>query len=363
MKITKIEPILVRLPYDYGAPPTTAFGKPWNTCDILLVKVETDAGIVGWGDAFGYGPGEATAKAIADMIAPIAIGRDPTPISSLMQDLQKRLHIFGRSGPIMYGLSGLDIALWDIAGKAAGVPLYRLFGGSTKSHLPTYASLMRYTEPALVARHTEAALKRGFRYIKLHEIEVPAVQAGRDAAGYDIPLMVDTNCPWTPLQAIEVARQLEDCELYWLEEPVWPPENYDGLADVRSNGGVPIAAGENCPGVLDFKRMFAAEAVDVAQPSVTKVGGITEMRKVISLADTYNVEVHPHSPYFGPGLLATLHLVASTPGDMLVEHMYFDLHANLYGSAVTPFNGSIAVPQGPGLGFDPDEKVIEKYRA
>ena len=363
MKITQLEAILVKVPYDYGAPPPTVFGKPWTTCDTLLVRLHTDAGVTGWGEAFGYGCVDATKTALEQMIAPLIVGCDPVPLVSLMQDLHRRLHLYGRSGPVMYALSGVDIALWDIAGKLANVPLYRLFGGSTKSHLPAYASLMRYTEPALVARHTEGALKRGFRYVKLHEIEIPATQAGRDAAGYDIPLMLDTNCPWAPLQAIEIARQLEDCELYWLEEPVWPPENYDGLADVRSNGGVPIAAGENCPGVLDFKRMFQAEAVDVAQPSVTKVGGITEMRKVIALAELYNVEVHPHSPYFGPGLLATLHIVASSTSDMLVEHLYFDLHANLYGSAVTPFNGSVAVPQGPGLGFDPDEKVIERYRS
>jgi D-galactarolactone cycloisomerase len=363
MKITAIETILVKVPYDYGAPPPAIFGRPWTTCDTLLVKIETDAGITGWGEAFGYSVVDATKAAIDTLIAPALIGRDPTQIAALMFETQKRLHIFGRGGPCVYGMSGIDIALWDIAGKSAGLPLYRLLGGSTRTHLTAYASLMRYSEPPLVARQTEAALKRGFRYIKLHEIDVPQTMAARDAAGDGVPIMLDTNCPWPPDYAIDMARELSELDLYWLEEPVWPPENYEGLADVRNSGGIRIAAGENAGTVLDFKHMFEAEAVDIAQPSVTKIGGISEMRKVIALADAYNVVVHPHSPYFGPGLLATLHVAAASPQDMLVEHLYFDLETTLYGSAVTPFNGSIAVPQGAGMGFDPDPKVIERYRA
>jgi L-alanine-DL-glutamate epimerase-like enolase superfamily enzyme len=362
MKITAVQTYHIKIPYDYGAPAPTIFGRPWITCDTLLVRVDTDQGVTGWGEAFGYSIIESTRAALDTLVGPLLVGRDPTQIAPLMQEMQKRLHIFGRSGPCVYALSGIDIALWDIAGKVAGLPLHRLLGGSTKTHLPAYASLMRYSDPAAVARHTEAALKRGFRYIKLHEIGVDETVAGRDAAGDETPLMLDTNCPWTPTVAIEMARRLADVGLYWLEEPVWPPENHEGLADVRSNSGVPIAAGENVATLLEFKNLFELEAVDVAQPSVTKVGGITEVRRIMTLAEAYNVTVHPHSPYFGPGLLATLHLVAAAPQDMLVEHLYFDLEASLYGSAAAPFNGNVAVPQGAGLGFDPDLRVIERYR-
>ena len=134
------------------------------------------------------------------------------------------------------------------------------------------------------------------------------------------------------------------------------------LAQVRAKTGVTVAAGENAGSVMDFKHMFQAGAVDVAQPSVTKIGGITEMRKVMILADAFNVRVVPHSPYFGPGLLATLQLLSAWAQEPLIEWLYFDLEQTLYGDAITPRNGQIAVPQGPGLGIEPDPKVIERYR-
>jgi L-alanine-DL-glutamate epimerase-like enolase superfamily enzyme len=329
---------------------------------MLLVRVDTDGGITGWGEAFGHRIFPATRAAIDTLLGPMCVGRDATQIAALNDDLQKTLHGIGRTGPVIYALSGIDIALWDIAGKAAGLPLYRLLGGSPRADLPAYASLLRYGTAEAVAHYTEQALGRGYRHIKLHEITVPEVKAAREVAGSDVPIMVDTNCPWTVPQAVEMARRLAPLGVHWLEEPVWPPENLAGLAEVRTRGGLPTAAGENYGTVWDFRRAFEAGAITYAQPSVTKIGGVTEMRRVIALADTFGIPVVPHSAYFGPGLLASIHCIAAMPVESLVERFYCDFAENPLGDAIHPRDGRIAVPQGPGLGMDPQPDVVTKLR-
>jgi D-galactarolactone cycloisomerase len=362
MKITAVDTILLRTPYECGGPKPNFGGRVWDRAETLLVKVQTDAGVTGWGEAFGYSVAPATKTAIDTILAPLYIGCDARNIDGLMRDMQQRLNYLGRNGSVIYGLSGIDIALWDIAGKVANQPLHRLFGGAGHTHITAYSSLMRYTDPAIVAKNTAASVERGFGYVKLHEIDEPQVRAAREAGGPHFGLMVDTNCPWTLGEALTMARKLSPYNLYWLEEPCWPPENFAALAEVRNKSGVIIAAGENAGSVMDFKHMFQAGAVDVAQPSATKIGGITEMRKVMTLADAFNVRVVPHSPYFGPGLLATLQMLAAWPQQSLIEWLYFDLEQTLYGDAIAPHAGKIAVPQGAGLGMDPDSKVIERYR-
>ncbi|MGO8915864.1 MAG: mandelate racemase/muconate lactonizing enzyme family protein [Stellaceae bacterium] len=363
MKIAAVETLLLRIPYRHGGPPTGFGGKMWTTLDILLVRVDTDEGITGWGEAFGYNVNEGTKAVIDSLIAPLCIGRDATAIAELMADLQRKLHFFGRGGPVTYGLSGIDIALWDIAGKRAGLPLHRLFGGPARRQLRAYASLLRYHDPAVTARLSAEAVHRGYRHIKLHEIDVPPVASAREAAGPTAAIMVDTNCPWSLAEARLMARRLAPLDIFWLEEPIWPPEDAAALAELRRAGGIPIAAGENAGSVVQFAQMFAAGAVDYAQPSVTKIGGISEFRKVLTLAEAANVTVAPHSPYFGPGLLATLHMLAAAPQDMLVERLYVDLEASPFGELVAARDGMMAVPDGPGLGCDPDPAVIACYRA
>lgn len=365
MKIQAIETIVLRVPYTTGGSADTEAwgGKAWQTADALLVKVVTDAGVTGWGEAFGYNAIAATKTAIDQMLAPMCLGRDPLAIESLMLELQQKLHIFGRGGPVIFGLSGIDIALWDIAGKAAGQPVHQFLGGFRAEHLPCYASLIRYTDPKLVAANVERALGQGFRHVKLHEIELAPTRAAREAAGEDVDIMLDVNCPWSLREALDMTERLRPFHLRWLEEPVWPPENCAGLAQVRAKGGIPIASGENAATLLQFQQLFDANAVDFVQPSPTKMGGISELRKVYALAAVHNVTVMPHSFYDGPGLLAALHVIAALGQRSLVEWRYFDLEARLYADAGVPRNGSIAVPQGPGLGLDPDPEVIRRYRA
>lgn len=364
MKITGVQTIVLNLPMVIDGAPPMLGGRPRTSIDMLLVRVDTDAGITGWGEAFGHRIFPATRAAIDTLLGPMCVGRDAGQAEAINADLQRVLHGVGRSGPTIYALSGIDIALWDIAGKAAGQPLYRLLGGRPRADLPAYASLLRYGAAAAVARHTEQALSRGYRHIKVHEITLPEVKAARDAAGPGIPLMVDTNCPWTVSEAIEMAHRLAPLDLHWLEEPVWPPEDLAGLAEVRARGGIATAAGENYGTVWEFRRAFEAGAIVYAQPSVTKIGGVTEMRRVMALAaaEASGLRVVPHSAYFGPGLLASIHCIAGMETESLVERFYCDFADNPLGDAIHPAKGRIAVPQQPGLGVDPDPRILERFR-
>ncbi|TYL89988.1 mandelate racemase/muconate lactonizing enzyme family protein [Bradyrhizobium rifense] len=365
MKIAMIEVIAVSIPFAGGSRSAESAwgGKNAGSADSLLVKVTTEGGIVGWGEAFGFTAIPAVRAAIEQVIAPLCIGLSALNIGSLMLDVQKRLHIFGRSGAIMFGISAIDTALWDILGKVTGQPVHRLLGGAAVSELTCYASLVRYTDPQLLVENVNRALADGFSHLKLHEITVDAVREARNAAGDNVEITLDVNCPWTVRQALDMSAKLRQFNLRWLEEPIWPPENFGGLARLRREGGIPIAAGENVSTLVEFQQMLSAGAVDVVQPSPAKMGGISELQKVFSLAAANATEVMVHSFYDGPGLLASVHASAALGSkDSLVEWRYFDLEAQLYGDAMRPRNGTITVPQGPGLGFDPDADVVRSFR-
>jgi L-alanine-DL-glutamate epimerase-like enolase superfamily enzyme len=360
MIIEAIEAFPLTIPFGAGAALPGPARPPGVTS--LLVRVSTDEGHQGWGEAFGFEAAAVTRRALEDLVAPLCTGQDATRIGPLMRAAQQKLHVFGRGGPVTHALSAVDTALWDIAGKAAGMPLHRLLGGAAAPALPCYASLDPYGDPAAVRAGVRQALGAGFTDVKLHEREAAAVRAAREEAGPDTGLMVDVNCPWTLAQASARAAGLRDLRLKWLEEPLWPPEDYEGLARLRAGCGIPLAAGENVPTLLDFGRLLGAGAVDFVQPSPAKMGGVTELREVFRVAAAHGVTVVPHTFYHGPGLLAAVHAVAAlgTAGSM-VEWRYTDLQARPYGDAVLPGHGRIAVPQGPGLGADPDPGVLRRY--
>ena len=360
MKIAAVSSILLRIPAKPKGPPAQLGGRSFTGLDVLLVKVETDEGVTGWGEAFGHESIRGTKATLESLVAPLFIGRDPTDINRLMGEMMQKVHIYGRSGAAVYALSGIDIALWDIAGKRAGLPLFQLLGGSARE-MPAYASLARYTDPKLVGQVAAMAVAEGYRYVKLHEIDVPQVKAAREAIGPENELILDTNCPWTVAKALDMAAALAPYRLHWLEEPVWPPENHEGLARVRATGAI-LAAGENAAGLHDFRHMFEKGAIDIAQPSVTKIGGITEMRKIIALAEAFGVRLVPHNAYFGAGSIASLHIVASLPAETVYERLYVDLEAYPFGDWQKAPGGKVRVPEGPGLGCDPDMAVVERFR-
>ena len=362
MKIVAIETSVVSLPFEMGGPHPSFAGVPWTKLDILLVKVETEDGLIGWGECFGHVSIPATKTALDTVVAPLVLGRDAANIQALSDFVLPAVHLLGRNGPFVFAYSGIEIALWDLAGKRTGQPLHRLLGSEgSQNALPAYASLLRYGDPKLVAINTAAACAQGYQHIKLHELTVEAVVAAKTAPGAAAAkIMLDVNCAWSVAQACEMADALKPMGLLWLEEPVWPPEDCEGLAVARQRG-IPIAAGENVAGLHGFRSLIKAGAIDIAQPSVTKIGGVGEVMNVIRDCRLHGILFAPHSPYFGPGLLATMHICAATMSDPLVEVLWIDMEANPFDPWVRVRDGHVNLPPGPGLGCEPDPTVMERY--
>jgi D-galactarolactone cycloisomerase len=362
--ITKVEAIHCALPYTYHRPASAGPSSGWPAIDTLLIRIETDDGVEGWGEAFGFTSCATTRRAVETLIAPLCIGKDPRDIKGLLNDVARKLHNFGRSGAVAYGLSGIDIALWDIAGKLAGKPIYKLLTEATVTELPAYASLLRYGDPAIVAPAAELAVSRGFTNIKVHEIGTPEVAAARAAIGPGLPLTVDMNCPWTCDEALRMAEAWKPYDIFWMEEPIWPPDDFSAMATFAAKSPIRLAAGENAGSPEEFERLMDIGKVAFVQPSVTKVGGISEMIRIIKAAEARGVTVALHSPYFGPGLTATVHLIAALLPSSFVEWYFCDLAARPYGGEIDANkNGRVIVPQAPGLGLGPDDKAIRKFRA
>ena len=363
MKISNIEVYELEIPFDRGSvnKPAPDFLKT-DGLDFCLIKVESEDGCVGWGDAFAYNCRQSVAQAVLHMVKPRIIGREINDICTINLDLQRDLHMFGRYGITMFAISGVDIALWDLFGKRIGLPLCEIFGSVGDKLIPAYASLWRYQDLELVSERVKAAKLAGYEAIKLHEVGLKEVQVARDQLGQDVPLMLDTNCPWSPQKAREMVSALEDFNLYWLEEPINPPEDFKALSNLRRDTGVRIASGEHACTSFQFREIFEKNAVDFAQPSVTKVGGISEFRKIVVLCDLAGAQIMPHSPYFGPGFLATLQLSQTFSHPLFLERFFIEPEASLYPKGVLdPVDGRFSVPRGPGLGVDPDLNVIKTY--
>nr|WP_284700942.1 mandelate racemase/muconate lactonizing enzyme family protein [Robbsia betulipollinis] len=345
--------------------------------ETLLVRLTTDDGATGWGEAFGHLVNPVTFAALAGPVGRFFIGAevgpDPSRFAATMQAAHQAFHAFGRTGPVLYALSAIDTALWDLCAQAAQLPLHRLLG-ATRDTVEVYASLVSYdNDPEEVAYQVGRAHAAGFRAMKLHETTRTAVAAARAALPADVALMVDVNCPWPAAQAAREVAGFAGLSLGWVEEPVWPPDDLDALARLRARGGpsdgadgapagssrVPIAAGENASGVYGFLQHFQRGAIDIAQPSVAKIGGVTGMREVIRLAGAHGVRVVPHCFYYGAGLLATAHLVAALPDDVALELPWLQWPEVLH--APQACGPTLTLPDVPGLGFAPDAGVLARH--
>ncbi|WP_376087478.1 mandelate racemase/muconate lactonizing enzyme family protein [Roseomonas sp. CCTCC AB2023176] len=357
--IRSVEPIVLRIPFRDGGSGMGITPNRWDTLDIVLVRVEAEDGLVGWGEAFGYVCWRAVAAAVADMVGPLAVGRAIADVQAFNLEAQRRLHLFGRHGITIFALSGLDIALWDLAAKRRGVGLASLITDAPRVRLPAYTSLVRYGDPALVARFAGQAAREGFGHVKLHEITRETIAPGRDAMGSGPRLMVDVNGAWNEAEAAAMIPFLRDVDTLWLEEPVFPPDDFAALARL-GRAGLAISAGENVTTAHDFARVL--DAVTYAQPSVTKIGGVSEFLSVLRDAAARGRTLMPHSPYFGPGYWATLHLTATLPEGALIEHLYVEPEASCGVDAPWPEGGVLRLPEGVGIGFSPDPAVVERYR-
>jgi len=370
MQITKIEVLRVAIPFSSGRGKTSdthtdaynAASPELTKMETLLVKISTNTGLHGWGEGFGHLANPITEMALSGLVGKFFLGQtcpqSPSDIATLMQQAEINFHAFGRTGPIMFALSAIDIALWDLLAKSRNQPLWQLLGASRRK-IGVYASLLSYgNSPKRVAEKVMSTYQAGFRAIKLHETAYQAIVAAREILPADAELMVDVNCPWSVTDAIAHAKALHPLNLGWLEEPVWPPDDLAGLAEVRKQG-TRIAAGENAAGVKGFIEHFEHGAIDVAQPSVSKVGGITAMLQVFALAKQYHVHVVPHCFYYGAGLMATAQLVATLEENVSLEVPYIQWQEALYPQL--NFTPQMTLPETPGLGFEPSPVVLKKY--
>jgi L-alanine-DL-glutamate epimerase-like enolase superfamily enzyme len=274
----------------------------------------------------------------------------------------------------------VEIALWDILGKHYGAPVHALLGGVAKRTVapyPTlraladeaedksvvaYASMQTFRTSEEVAIVAMEAVKAGFKSIKLHQVDLDSVRATREAVGNDIEITIDPNGYFNSLEAERFARSLVEYNVGWLEEPIWPPDDYKTLANLRRRSPIPIAGGENESTVWGFERIFEVEAFDILQPEVLVVGGILESFKVFSMAQARNVPIAPHNFRFGPVLAASIHLSLLFPNVVILETPWFQLEANLHKEGPEISNGYAKVPELPGLGIVIDEDVIKDFR-
>jgi L-alanine-DL-glutamate epimerase-like enolase superfamily enzyme len=204
---------------------------------------------------------------------------------------------------------------------------------------------------------------QGYRYVKLHERDVASVRESRAAIGADVGLMVDLNCPFDLPAAERFASDVSACQPMWLEEPLYPVDDFDAMAELARRIDIPLAMGENVGTPLEFRRVLDTAGISFAQPSAIKTGGITALLEVARDAAQRQVRLMPHSAYFGPGLLATMHVLGTIHTAPILERFYCEMPVELCGDLTLPRNGMAQVPQVPGLGFDPDPDVLRTYAA
>lgn len=341
-----------------------------------LVRVETDDGLVGWGEAFG--PPRTMATLVEELLTDLVVGTDPYEVESLCERTYTGLYHFGASGLVQSAVSGVDIALWDIIGKATEQPIHRLLGGANRTAIPLYASTMYVTEwgedPEEPIRR---AVDEGFTAAKIKigrnfEDDVERTRIAREALGEDGTLMVDVNGNYRADQAIRLAEKLRPFDVHWLEEPV-PPEDVEGYAEVRAATDVPIAGGEAVYARFGYQELFENRAVDIVQPDVCKCGGIAEARFIANMATTSNVTISPHCWTGGVGLAASLQYAAALPeyphSMNIPEPLLFEfdradnkLRNEILVDPFDPTGGSLDVPQDPGLGVDVDEDALNRFQ-
>lgn len=373
MKIKDIVSYALRFPLDK---PIYASGGKIQERTAMLVKIITDEGIEGWGECYGSFV-EVTKSIIENVCKPILIGKDPFDNEVLWQ-LQYDKLIRGGKGPTVAAVSGLDIALWDIKGKALGLPIAKLLGGMYRDSVKCYATGMYTTgaedQTKVLAKEAEGYARDSFEAMKMKvgygvEKDIQYVAAVRKVIGDKIGLMVDANCAYDARTAIMVGKKFEEYNVYWFEEPV-PPTDLDGYVEVKNALSMYIAGGELECTKFGFRELISRRAMDIVQPDICWAGGLTEGKKIAALCESWGLRCFPHVWGTSVAIAANLHLIASLPSlhsinDPLEPMIEFDrspnpLRDNLVNGPIAQKNSRIDVPKGPGLGIEVDEQLIKR---
>ncbi|NIJ45320.1 D-galactarolactone cycloisomerase [Wenyingzhuangia heitensis] len=348
----------------------------YDTRKICLVKITLEDGTYGWGE--GYGPADVI-KAGIEFFRPFIIGKNAIENECIWQEMYLRSLDFGRSGVFQAAVSAIDVALWDLKGKILNQPVSVLLGGVKNPEIHPYATGLYFERVEnLEKKLVDEALSyknEGFKAIKMKvglgiEQDTHYVKAVREAIGDDIKLMIDANHAYSYKEALELALNVEKYNISWFEEPV-SPEDYDGYRKLRLRTSIPIAGGECEYLKHGFKRLFDNDCVDIAQPDICATGGLTEVKRIASLAQTYSKDVVPHTWGTWIAISAAVHLVANldkNPGRMYSDKpvMELDRTENPLRDEVVKHsliikNGVLTVPKNPGLGVDIDEDALKKY--
>lgn len=345
-----------------------------------LCLISTDEGIEGVGEAFYLGgPAKIAAGMISDAYAPLLIGKDPFDNDVIWDFLYNRTRDQGRKGLPISALSAIDIALWDIKGKALGLPVYKLLGGAYREKAHVYATGLYEPQhvPSIKNALVEEALgykKDGFSAMKLKigygiEKDMEYLKAVREAIGDDMVLMVDANHAYNAAEAIRLARKMERYDVYWFEEPV-PPEDIDGYIEVKQKSNILITGGECEFTRYGFRELITRRAVDILQPDLCGTGGFTEMMKIVAMASAWNVPVIPHVWGTNVGLAASLQLFAALPHfperRFPAEPFFeYDRSPHPFRDKVTHEkfvmeDGYLDIPERPGLGITLDMDFVKK---
>ena len=337
----------------------------------LLVKVTTDQGIVGWGESHAVMTPRVVQTVITDMFRPILLGQDARQIEALWEKMYstQRLRGYG-SGYYTRAMAGIDIALWDIVGRAAGMPVYQLLGGKFRNSIPTYQGVGGGA-PEEVRDNAQALLDRGFPNQKMslakgrgeQARDVNRVFAAAEVLSGKGQILVDSLAGYTLAEATRVGHKLDEIEnLGWWED-VLMPEDYGAYAVLADRLDVPICAGEQYSNRFQFRDLFEKRACDIVNPDTSRVG-ITETKRIAIMADAYNILFAPHSSMgSAPYRASAIHLCAATPNAVILEGG--ESHVQAFGNAILsvplPYKpGQVEVPNGPGLGFEFDEKELSK---
>ncbi len=347
--------------------------------NLLFVRLETDDGLHGWGECYTQSDRDTSVVAHLDQLARYVVGWDATQIKQFTDAMYN--DFAARRGAMDYysAISGIEQALWDIAGKRLGVPVYELLGGACRERIRVYANGWgRGGSHQDLAESARAMVERGFTAMKFDPVPGPwrtlisreqereaveRVRVVREAVGDDVEILVEMHRRLAPMHAVRIAHEIEQYRPFWYEEPVLA-ENVDALAATRASINIPVVTGEELYTKFEFREVFEKQAADIINPDVCNVGGILELKEIAAMAETYFVAVSPHNYNSTTvGLAATLQVSAAIPNFLITEY-FVNLEEWGREVATTPFevvDGYIELPTAPGLGIDLDEDALARY--
>lgn len=372
MRITEIKSYLVS-PQSHTA--GMIGGKNW-----LFVKVATDEGLVGWGECYTQLDRDVAIQRHVHELERYVVGQSPFAIKYLTTTVYRDFAGLRGSMDLYCALSGIEQAMWDIAGKALGAPVYNLLGGPCRDRIRVYANgwYGGAKSPAAYGEMAAAAVARGFTALKFDPMPGPwrlyvdrererafvdNIAAVREAVGPDVDLLIELHRRLAPMHAVRLAHQIAPLGIYWLEEPV-PVDNVAALAEVRSKVSIPIVTGETLYCKSDFVPVFEQRAADIINPDVCNCGGILELKEIAAMAEPHFVAVSPHNyNSTSMGLAATVQASATMPNFIITEYFlnFEATSAQITVNPLTPVNSHIALPEGPGLGVELDEEALAAH--